>query len=207
MSDTLSLGFVSNKKATSNITNSQGFIRNRKPAPGPVDSRSARKPPLKQRSVPNISSLVAVAPTQDQVATKHQEYNDKIVKQHKTRIDALNSQLDEVVEDADCVRTAVKEDLSRMLNLTNVMYGHTCAPCPSAIIESRDPTGEPPEEFGDFIPADTWCLLVYPMVKHGDRTSIRCKMVDADTGQLHWVWATVEDGKGRYVDRFSTMPA
>lgn len=211
MTDTLSLGFVANKKGAAS-TATHGFVKNvgRKPPPQPI----AQAPP-KRASRPSIGSLMGhrpptAEPRVDNIANRNAEYTETNLKQHRARIDALTSQVQEISEDAGDVRRAAKQDLQRVLELTNVVYGKTQVACPSALIddESAADAVPSPEEFTDEIPAATWCLLVYPMVStRSGGVAMKSKMVDSRTGQLYWAWVSVSEGETRYFEKFSMVPS
>ena len=204
MTDTLSLGFVSNGRTAGASTPALQHMR-RKAAAASSDSRPRARSPKQQRSVPSIGSLVT-PPSHNNVSDRNKDYVEKQLKQTRSRIDALTSQVKDVSDDADGVRAAVKSDLGNILDLTNVVYGKTSIDCPSAIIEGRAFTASPPGSFDEIIPAGTWCMLVYPMIKRDNGVCMKSKMVDRSTGQFYWVWVLLSKGDTRYIDEFSMVP-
>ena len=223
MTDTLSLGFVSNTGRPA---------RNQ---PTPQQRRKIFKPPETTREIsndkkddklreltretrrmkkPKVSQLVSAAtappppPKESNLIGQKTEFLEQTFRKHQSHIDGINAQIQDVTEQITNYKKNSEMDILSLFDISNIIYGKTLKDTPFFIADENDDLENLFENkfLGEHIPISKWIQLVYPMKKHDSKIYMKAKMVNKDSGQLYWAWVLLKDDDNNYIGHFSTYP-
>jgi hypothetical protein len=223
MTDTLSLGFVSNTGRPARVQ------------PAPQQRRKVFKPPETTQEIstakkddklreltretrrmkkPKVSQLVSTStaphppPKESNLFGQKTEFLEQTSRKHQSNIDCINAQIIDVTEQITKYKNNSEIDILSLFHISNIIYGKTLKDTPFFIADEDDDLENCFENrlLEEHIPTSKWIQLVYPMKKHDSNIYMKAKMVNNDSGQLYWAWVLLKDGDNKYIGQFSTYP-
>lgn len=219
MTDTLSLGFVSNtgrpsrngpvprkkQNVVSNRVETAPQERSEKTA---WESRRIKKPRVSQL----LSSAPAPPPKENNLVAQKTEFLEQSAKKHQSSIDQLTGVIQNTNDGIEEKTRNLTWDIETLFEVTNVIYGKTLQETPFFIADYDDDlnTCLETKTTDEYLPEGRWLQLVYPMAKQDTKIFMKAKMVNKETGQLYWAWVLLKDEHNRdkikYIGEFATYP-
>lgn len=222
MTDTLSLGFVSNTgRPARNQPAPQQRRKIFKPAETTREISNDKKDDklrelnreTRRMKKPKVSQLVSSTappppPKESNLIGQKTEFLEQTFRKHQSHIDGINAQIKEVTEQITSCKKNSEMDILSLFDISNIIYGKTLKDTPFFIADEDDDLENlfANKLLEEHIPISKWIQLVYPMTKHDSKIYMKAKMVNKDSGQLYWAWVLLKDDDNNYIGQFSTYP-